>query len=169
MTILKKIKVLSILLIAATIIGAGLDLGFKWIEYSKDFMDGFRHGYQIEKAIFEGEADGEPMTFIEAFATFVLVLTLVVTVFRLVINYIGVLSKVKKAEVFSKDLEWRTNHIGIGLIVLYAAEWGLTLLTETETVDCPSFAVLCSGIGLMIVAQIFALGRNMKEDQEFMV
>lgn len=188
MTILKKINTLSIVLIAATIIGVGLDLGVKWIDYGRGFVDGVREGYAEEKALEDNgkEVTEDDVTYIAAdseeketkttFGEFIVALMAItlciVTVaafFRLVLNYIGVLGLVRRGDVFSEDLEWRVNHIGIGLIVLYVAEWGVILLLGGDLAESPGCGVLCCGVGMMIVAQIFALGRKMKEDQEFMV
>lgn len=184
MTILKKINALSIALIAATIIGVGLDAGFKWYDYGRSFRDGFSAGYTEARGDYRSDnangsttlgvsQDGNKKTtfleFLSAIGLIALCITIAVAFFRLVINYIGVLGTVKRGDVFSEDLEWRTNHIGIGLIVIYIAEWALTFILDLEARDCPSFGVLCCGIGLMIVSQIFVLGRKMKEDQEYTV
>ena len=270
MTILKKINTLSIVLIAATIIGVGLDFGFKWYDYARGFHDGFTEDSRLEKkeatktaevteaqtdaiaaeaediaaeaAMSEAEAvkagtmseaeavkagtmpeaealeagtmpeaeavesgkvteadaaaamsealeksesvaeekseseagkkDGEKRDFgglLGIVAVLTLAIALLVAFVKLVLNYIGVLGTVKRGEIFSEDLERKTNHIGIELIIIYVAEWGLTLLLGIDVAQTPSFGVLCCGVGMMIVAQIFALGRKMKEDQEFMV
>lgn len=248
MTILKKINTLSIVLIAATIIGVGLDFGFKWYDYARGFHDGFTEDSRLEKkeatktaemteaqtdaiaaeaediaaeaAMSEAEAvkagtmpeaeavesgkvteadaaaamsealeksesvaeekseseagkkDGEKRDFgglLGIVAVLTLAIALLVAFVKLVLNYIGVLGTVKRGEIFSEDLERKTNHIGIELIIIYVAEWGLTLLLGIDVAQTPSFGVLCCGVGMMIVAQIFALGRKMKEDQEYMV
>lgn len=248
MTILKKINTLSIVLIAATIIGVGLDFGFKWYDYARGFHDGFTEDSRLEKkeapktaevtetqtdaiaaeaediaaeaAMSEAEAleagtmseaeaveagkvteadaaaamsealeksesvaeekseseagkkDGEKRDFgglLGIVAVLTLAIALLVAFVKLVLNYIGVLGTVKRGEIFSENLERRTNHIGIELIIIYVAEWGLTLLLGIDVAQTPSFGVLCCGVGMMIVAQIFALGRKMKEDQEYMV
>ncbi len=185
MTIIKKINALSIALIAATILGVGLDAGFKWYDYGRGFMDGFKEGYQEVRhdrtdteagamTDYQEEFQGEKskttfLEFLKGLGVIALCITVVVAFFRLAINYIGVLGTVRRGGVFSEDLEWRTNHIGIELIVIYIIEWLLAFIMSSDVIDCPSFGVLCSGIGLMIVAQIFALGRKMKEDQEYMV
>lgn len=229
MTILKKINTLSIVLIAATIIGVGLDFGFKWYDYARGFHDGFTEDSRLEKkeapktaevtetqtdaiaaeaediaaeaAMSEAEAleagtvteadaaaamsealekseseagkkDGEKRDFgglLGIVAVLTLAIALLVAFVKLVLNYIGVLGTVKRGEIFSEDLERKTNHIGIELVIIYVAEWGLTLLLGIDVAQTPSFGVLCCGVGMMIVAQIFALGRKMKEDQEYMV
>ena len=194
MTILKKISVLSIALIAATIIGVGLDAALKWHNYGREFIDGFEKGYKDARIEYEAETQAQKdyqsiqannaadteglqmdntrtpfLNFLFAVGEIALCITIFVAFLRLVINYIGVIGIIRRGEVFSEDLEWRTNHIGIGLIVIYVAEWLLAFLAHSDAIGCPSFGVLCCGIGLMIVAQIFALGRNIKEDQEFMV
>lgn len=259
MTILKKINTLSIVLIAATIIGVGLDFGFKWYDYARGFHDGFTEDSRLEKkeapktaevteaqtdaiaaeaediaaeaAMSEAEAleagtmpeaetleagtmseaeavkagtvteadaaaamsealeksesvaeekseseDGKKDEekrdfggFLGILAVLTLAIALLVAFVKLVLNYIGVLGTIKRGEIFSEDLERKTNHIGIELIIIYVAEWGLTLLLGIDVAQTPSFGVLCCGVGMMIVAQIFALGRKMKEDQEYMV
>ena len=196
MTTLKKINTLSIVLIAATIIGVGLDFGFKWYDFARGFRDGFTEDSRLEEkdaprtaevteaqmeasetgaaaAMSEdGEKDGEKKDFGEflgILAVLTLAIALLVAFVKLVLNYIGVLGAVRRGKIFSEELERRTNHIGIELIVIYVAEWGLTLFLGIDVAQTPSFGVLCCGVGMMIVAQIFALGRKMKEDQEFMV
>lgn len=192
MTILKKINALSIALIAATIIGAGLDVGFKWYDFGRGFIDGFQEGYEEVRndtaaqartdcqnettadASFQEESQvvkTNPtfLGFLQAVGGIALFITIIVAFLRLAINYIGVLATVRRGDVFSEVLEWRTNRIGIGLIVIYVAEWLFVFIASLDANESPSFGVLCCGIGLMIVAQIFALGRKMKEDQEYMV
>ena len=191
MTILKKINTLSIVLIAATIIGVGLDFGFKWYDYARGFHDGFTEGSRLEEkdapetAEVTGEQIGATETdaatmsedeeksgfggFLGIVAVLTLSIALLVAFVKLVLNYIGVLGTVRRGRIFSEELERRTNHIGIELIVIYVAEWGLTLLLGIDVAQTPSFGVLCCGVGMMIFAQIFALGRKMKEDQEYMV
>ena len=194
MTILKKINTLSIVLIAATIIGVGLDFGFKWYDYARGFHDGFTEDSRLEKKDSQtpaeisevqtdtagavndmqeaGKKDGENRDFggfLGIVAVLTLAIALLIAFVKLVLNYIGVLGTVKRGKIFSVDLERRTNHIGIELIIIYVAEWGLTLLLGIDVAQTPSFGVLCCGVGMMIVAQIFALGRKMKEDQEYMV
>ncbi len=195
MTTLKKINTLSIILIAATIIGVGLDFGFKWYDFGRGFRDGFTEDIRLEEkdapkttevavaqiSAAETEAatktqetdkDGEKSgvgEFLGIVAVLTMAIALLVAFVRLILNYIGVLGTVKRGGIFSEELERRTNHIGIELIIIYVAEWGLALFLGIDVAQTPSFGVLCCGIGLMIVAQIFALGRKMKEDQEFMV
>lgn len=204
MTTLKKINTLSIVLIAATIIGVGLDFGFKWYDYARGFRDGFTEDSRIESkdttktaevsGAQTGTADTGTATdaqevgevnefkvnenageksgageFLGIVAVLTLAIALLVAFVKLVLNYIGVLGTVRRGRIFSEELERRTNHIGIELIVIYVAEWGLTLLLGIDVAQTPSFGVLCCGVGMMIFAQIFALGRKMKEDQEYMV
>ena len=168
MTTLKKINVLSIILIAATVIGAGLDLCFNlcfnWADNVRVYLDSKASVRNIVPA------DGVNFVFfLRCLAVLVSAVTAIVAGVMLVINYIGVLRTVRKGNIFTEELERRVSRIGIDMIVIYVSECVMTLVDGRASIEWPGGWNLCCGIGMMIVSQIFALGRQMKEDQEFTV
>ena len=98
-----------------------------------------------------------------------------------IILLIRFISTLKTGEIFNKGNERKLRWMGILFLISYAVGWGLegidyafvksAVAFENYTVvmDRMSAAPLIAGIIFLLFAQIFALGRNMKEDQEFMV
>ncbi len=98
-----------------------------------------------------------------------------------IINLVGFLSAVNSGNIFVKDNERRLNWMAVMFLFWYAAEWADQLIEYTFikssialenysiTMDKASIYPLVIGITFLLFANIFALGRKMKEDQEFMV
>lgn len=103
------------------------------------------------------------------------------TFIAFIILLIHFISTLKTGEIFNKENERILRWMGILFLVSYAVGWGLkgidfafaksAVAFENYVVamDRMSAAPLIAGIIFLLFAQIFALGRNMKEDQEFMV
>ena len=98
-----------------------------------------------------------------------------------IILLIRFISTLKTGEIFSKENERKLRWMGILFLITYAVAWALegvdyafvksavALENYSVMMDRVSVAPLIAGIIFLLFAQIFALGRNMKEDQEFMV
>lgn len=97
-------------------------------------------------------------------------------------HFIKLILAVNRGMAFDRPVERRLRFIGWLLIVMYAAEWGMELLFyranggmidvpgyEVVMDDHPSLMLLLTGIGMLLVSQIFAIGRRMKEEQELTI
>ena len=103
------------------------------------------------------------------------------TFFTFIFLLIRFISTLKTGEIFNKGNERKLRWMGILFLVSYAVGWGLEAIdyafvksavafeNYAVAMDRMSAAPLIAGIIFLLFAQIFALGRNMKEDQEFMV
>ena len=113
--------------------------------------------------------------------TVVLIILAFAALVVVIINLIGFLSAVNSGNIFEKDNERRLRWMAAMFLVWYAAEWANLLLeysfikssialeNYSVTMDKASIYPLVIGITFLLFANIFALGRKMKEDQEFMV
>ena len=98
-----------------------------------------------------------------------------------IIHLICFLSAIKSGSIFEKDNERRLRWMAAMFLVWYAADWGVLLVDYsfvTSSIALENYAItwepaslypLVIGITFLLFANIFALGRKMKEDQEFMV
>ena len=112
--------------------------------------------------------------------TVIIILAFAALVF-LIVKLIGFLSAVKSGRIFEKENERRLRWMAAMFLIWYAAEWGdllveysfikssIALENYSITLDKASIYPLVIGITFLLFANIFALGRKMKEDQEFMV
>lgn len=103
------------------------------------------------------------------------------TFLAFIILLIGFISTLKTGEIFNRGNERKLRWMGILFLITYAVGWALegidyafiksivSFENYTVAMDRMSAAPLIAGIIFLLFAQIFALGRNMKEDQEFMV
>ena len=109
-----------------------------------------------------------------------IILALIALVFAIV-KLISFLSAVKSGRIFEKENERCLRWIAVMFLIRYAAEWGhelvqysfikssVALENYSITLEKASLYPLVIGITFLLFANIFALGRKMKEDQEFMV
>ena len=105
----------------------------------------------------------------------------ILSFFAFIILLIWFISTLKTGEIFNKENERKLRWMGILFLISYAVGWAIegidyafiksivTFENYTLAMDRMSAAPLIAGIIFLLFAQIFALGRNMKEDQEFMV
>ena len=113
--------------------------------------------------------------------TVVLILLALAALVFAIVNLVGFLSAVNSGNIFVKDNERRLRWMAAMFLFWYAAEWANLLLeysfikssialeNYSITLDNASIYPLVIGITFLLFANIFALGRKMKEDQEFMV
>ena len=98
-----------------------------------------------------------------------------------IVKLVGFLSAVQSGRIFEKENERRLRWMAVMFLIWYAAEWGHSLVhyffikssvaleNYSITMERASIYPLVIGITFLLFANIFALGRKMKEDQEFMV
>lgn len=98
-----------------------------------------------------------------------------------IVKLVGFLSAVQSSRIFEKENERRLRWMAVMFLIWYAAEWGHSLVhyffikssvaleNYSITMERASIYPLVIGITFLLFANIFALGRKMKEDQEFMV
>ncbi len=96
--------------------------------------------------------------------------------------FFGLIRHINRGEIFTTDTERRFRHIGIAMLLFYLFEWVFTILLylynahiiqiegfEVALGETPSAYSLITGIFLFIVAQIFTIAREMKEEQELTI
>lgn len=110
-----------------------------------------------------------------------LIVLYALTIIAFIILLIWFISTLKTGEIFNKENERKLRWMGILFLISYAVGWAIegidyafiksivTFENYSVAMDRMSAAPLIAGIIFLLFAQIFALGRNMKEDQEFMV
>ena len=110
-----------------------------------------------------------------------LIVLYALTFLTFIILLIRFISALKTGEIFNRGNERKLRWMGILFLISYAVGWALegidyafvkslvSFENYTVAMDRMSAAPLIAGIIFLLFAQIFALGRNMKEDQEFMV
>ena len=98
-----------------------------------------------------------------------------------IVKLVGFLSAVQSGRIFEKENERRLRWMAVMFLIWYVAEWGHSLVhyffikssvaleNYSITMERASIYPLVIGITFLLFANIFALGRKMKEDQEFMV
>ena len=111
----------------------------------------------------------------------ILIVLYVLAFLCFIVLLIRFISSLKSGEIFNRGNERKLNWMGILFLVIYTVGWGLNgieyafaksavaLENYTVMMDRMSVSPLITGIVFLLFAQIFAMGRNMKEDQEFMV
>ena len=111
----------------------------------------------------------------------ILIVLYVLAFLCFIVLLIRFISSLKSGEIFNRGNERKLNWMGILFLVIYTVGWGLNgieyafaksavaLENYTVMMDRMSATPLIIGIVFLLFAQIFAMGRNMKEDQEFMV
>ena len=111
----------------------------------------------------------------------ILIVLYVLAFLCFIVLLIRFISSLKSGEIFNRGNERKLNWMGILFLVIYTVGWGLNgieyafaksavaLENYTVMMDRMSVSPLIIGIVFLLFAQIFAMGRNMKEDQEFMV
>ncbi|MBQ0053216.1 MAG: hypothetical protein KBS89_02010 [Bacteroidales bacterium] len=154
MNVYKKIKILSIVLAIATVFGIATDITACVVDCIKGWDEVMN-------------ASDEIITAWEAIGT-ILVIPYFIALTILIVKYIGIITNVKRGNLFSVVLEKNFRCIGIAMIALYAIRWGMCLCLQCLEDGSPALE-LCCGIMFIIVSYIFELARNMKEDQEFLV
>ena len=98
------------------------------------------------------------------------------------INFLRIIICVNKGLIFDRIIEHRLMKGGWTLLVAYALEWGIAFMFylyhhsmiqldgyEIDIPNTPDNIMLYVAIGLMLIAQIFSLGRQMKEEQELTI
>ncbi len=98
-----------------------------------------------------------------------------------IVKLVGFLSAIKSGKIFEKENERRLRWMAVLFLIRYAVEWGhllvqysfikssVALENYSITMERASLYPLVIGITFLLFANIFALGRKIKEDQEFMV
>ena len=91
------------------------------------------------------------------------------------------ITSIKAGEIFDRDNERLLRLMAVQFFIWYVADWvtayseyrvakaAVELENYSIVMDHPSFFPLVIGITFLLFAQIFAMGRKMKEDQEYMV
>ena len=110
------------------------------------------------------------------------ILLFVVTLVMFWVHFIKLILAVNRGVAFDRVIERRLRIIGRLLLLMYVAEWGIDLFVyytnrgmidvpgyEVVMDDHPSLILLLSGLGMLIVAQIFTIGRQLKEEQELTI
>lgn len=97
------------------------------------------------------------------------------------VNIIKIIVRVNKGLIFTGDVERRLFRIGIIVLVCYGCEWLFSLYSYylasssfamkgyEVALDVPDSYALYIGFGLLVIAQIFAIGRKMKEEQDLTI
>ncbi|MDY4039272.1 MAG: DUF2975 domain-containing protein [Prevotella sp.] len=109
-------------------------------------------------------------------------LVFVIAVVLFWVHFIKLILVVNRGVAFDRAVERRLRIIGWMLMAMYVAEWGADLSFyyawsgtmevpgyEVTMGDHPSLMLLLTGIGVLLVSQIFAIGRQMKEEQELTI
>ena len=104
-----------------------------------------------------------------------------VSIIAFILMLLVFVTSIKSGGIFVKGNERILRWMAVVFFVWYALDW-VTVLTEYATAkanvslmgytvafEAPSFFPLVVGITFLLFAQIFAKGRRMEEDQEFMV
>ncbi|WP_230959372.1 DUF2975 domain-containing protein [Prevotella bivia] len=101
---------------------------------------------------------------------------------RLCYIFIKLIRQVNRGEIFDISTERKFHRLGWLMIVGYALEWLLLfidyslanielMLKDYDIVlgEHPSVLLLVSGVGLLIIEQIFVMARKMREEQELTI
>lgn len=101
---------------------------------------------------------------------------------RLCYIFIKLIRQVNRGEIFDISTERKFQRLGWLMIVGYALEWLLLfidyslanielMLKDYDIVlgEHPSVLLLVSGVGLLIIEQIFVMARKMREEQELTI
>lgn len=111
----------------------------------------------------------------------ILVVLYILSFLCFIVLLIRFIASLKSGEIFNRGNEWKLRWMGILFIVIFLADLGIegiefataksaiALENYKVAMNQVSFFPLITGIVFLLFAQIFAMGRNMKEDQEFMV
>lgn len=96
--------------------------------------------------------------------------------------FFKLIRNINRGDIFTHDTECGFRRMGITLLLLYACEWGYlvfgyllaTFVMEFDHFnvvlsETPSDYPLVSGLFMIIVAQIFTVARQMKEEQELTI
>ena len=96
--------------------------------------------------------------------------------------FIKLIRQVNRGEIFDISTERKFQRLGWLMIVGYALEWLLLfidyslanielMLKDYDIVlgEHPSVLLLVSGVGLLIIEQIFVMARKMREEQELTI
>lgn len=106
----------------------------------------------------------------------------IVALVALWVYFIKLVLAVNRGMAFDRIIEHRLRMMGILLLVVYASSWAFALgyyAMEKSVADIegyrvvldnyPSLMELLSGLGMLMIAQIFSIGRQMKEEQELTI
>ena len=98
------------------------------------------------------------------------------------IAFIKLIIAVNKGKIFEKSMETQLAWGGWAVLAMYMLKWVGTLYTyflnvqefefeayRLEIVQTPDIALLYSGLGMLLIGQIFKIGRQMKEEQELTI
>ena len=107
--------------------------------------------------------------------SFALIIVFLVAFIKLVIS-------VNKGRIFEKSMETQLAWGGWAVLAMYVLGWISTLYTyflnvqefefEAYTIEIlqkPDIALLYSALGMLLMGQIFKIGRQMKEEQELTI
>ena len=107
--------------------------------------------------------------------SFALIIVFLVAFIKLVIS-------VNKGRIFEKSMETQLAWGGWAVLGMYLLNWVGTLYNyvlnvqefefeayRLEILQMPDIALLYSGLGMLLMGQIFKIGRNMKEEQELTI
>lgn len=91
------------------------------------------------------------------------------------------IANIRSGEIYVKINESYLCWMGIIFLAIYSLNWGCSLIdfynlrnildfeNYRVAIQTPSTYSLAVGVGFLLISAIFSLGRNMKEDQEYMV
>lgn len=109
-------------------------------------------------------------------------LFLIATCIYFWIVFIKLILCVNKGRVFDRSVEKKLIRGGMSLLAIYLLEWIFTFIVYAHNLhafefedyivtlrDIPDHSLLYTSIGLMLVAQIFSIGRELKEEQELTI
>ncbi len=98
------------------------------------------------------------------------------------VAFIKLVISVNKGRIFEKSMETQLAWGGWAVLAMYMLKWVGTLYTyflnvqefefeayRLEIVQTPDIALLYSGLGMLLIGQIFKIGRQMKEEQELTI
>lgn len=103
-------------------------------------------------------------------------------IFVFLVAFIKLVISVNKGRIFEKSMETQLAWGGWAVLGMYLLGWVSTLYNyllnvqefefeayRLEILQMPDIALLYSGLGMLLMGQIFKIGRNMKEEQELTI
>ncbi len=103
-------------------------------------------------------------------------------ILAILVFFVKIILAVNRSEIFDRRMERRLGWCGGLLLVYYALQWvvayayythstGLLEFADYEITltDVPSSMTLLAGIGMLLIAQIFAIARGIKEEHELTI
>lgn len=124
------------------------------------------------------ELSSSPLMFVNA----ALAICLMVSLTWVLILFMKILKGVNRNEIFCEKLEKRLARCGWLIIISYFLKMSFSVIAYIEAEKCfafenydvtlgnvPSILTLLAGLGLLVVSEIFVMGRKLKEEQELTI